>query len=376
MLSSLGVFWRPGATRKDKWYAVASIVGTVYFMSLTTFVIYLSVFEIMPVAFLHSRDTVVYHSICLLYLFLNVLGNFANAHGVDTSISALPQDLLKAGRQHWDGWCKTCRARIPRRCHHCILCDKCVMKRDHHCFFIGTCVGYANQKYFVCFLFYTFVAGLYCTVLQAIYLNHKYQVPFQGTSTLVSLIPSTLYHWLYLGDISHYQGFLVLIFYGSFFSGLLSGSFFFWQMYIIYRGQTQWEARMHIDCYSGTFKENFLDAFGTYWPLTFLLPLPLPQPGHGIYQDQYEDDDSSTEEELDKPSPGLRKTRSYGGFLTDLPNGSSPHRNSPIIHRNSSFNALFRANGTVKRNSLHGTPSPKSKRSGKTIKKVIKAKMT
>lgn len=54
--------------------------------------------------------------------------------------------------------CKTCKILKPPRSHHCSICGKCVMRMDHHCPWTGNCIGLKTHKYFICYLFWTFVA--------------------------------------------------------------------------------------------------------------------------------------------------------------------------------------------------------------------------
>ncbi|CAL0306162.1 unnamed protein product [Lupinus luteus] len=54
-------------------------------------------------------------------------------------------------------YCRKCNQVKPPRCHHCSLCGRCVLKMDHHCVWVVNCVGALNYKYFLLFLFYTFL---------------------------------------------------------------------------------------------------------------------------------------------------------------------------------------------------------------------------
>ncbi|XP_047322211.1 probable protein S-acyltransferase 14 [Impatiens glandulifera] len=54
-------------------------------------------------------------------------------------------------------YCRKCNHLKPPRCHHCSVCGKCVLKMDHHCVWVVNCVGSLNYKYFLLFLFYTFL---------------------------------------------------------------------------------------------------------------------------------------------------------------------------------------------------------------------------
>ncbi|XP_062218974.1 probable protein S-acyltransferase 14 [Phragmites australis] len=54
-------------------------------------------------------------------------------------------------------YCRKCNQLKPPRCHHCSVCGRCVLKMDHHCVWVVNCVGAQNYKFFLLFLFYTFL---------------------------------------------------------------------------------------------------------------------------------------------------------------------------------------------------------------------------
>lgn len=61
--------------------------------------------------------------------------------------------------------CRRCKTFKPQRAHHCSVCKRCIIKMDHHCPWVNNCVGIGNHKYFLLFVFYTFLSCCYSLTL-------------------------------------------------------------------------------------------------------------------------------------------------------------------------------------------------------------------
>ncbi|OQV17462.1 Palmitoyltransferase ZDHHC17 [Hypsibius exemplaris] len=57
--------------------------------------------------------------------------------------------------------CTSCMVVKPLRSKHCSICGKCVDRMDHHCPFTGNCVGKKNHRFFVGYLIFLSLAGVY-----------------------------------------------------------------------------------------------------------------------------------------------------------------------------------------------------------------------
>lgn len=90
--------------------------------------------------------------------------------------------------------CRRCKAFKPDRSHHCSICKRCIMKMDHHCPWVNNCVGIGNHKYFLLFIFYTFLSCSYAMTLvifrfvECIGHMEKHQPCLDQPTNLLSLI--------------------------------------------------------------------------------------------------------------------------------------------------------------------------------------------
>lgn len=222
------------------------------------------------------------HKLAVIYLFVNVIGNFLLCVCTNTNTRK-----LKWGRSRYSDIkeeCEKCRMPQPKRTHHCRLCQSCILKQDHHCFFMTVCIGYYNQKHFIMYCFYMSVGAFYAMVLLAKYLNALYGVRFYGPHTFLVLLLNLIKDFYFGRYPPTLQLFLLLVLYSCLVMGTLSAGFFFWQMAISVNGQTTHEAWEGDETFSlKTIWGNLRDVFGRGWPFLLFLPLPLSQTGDGVY---------------------------------------------------------------------------------------------
>ena len=53
--------------------------------------------------------------------------------------------------------CAICSIRRPKKCQHCFFCDNCIEEFDHHCQYVSNCIGKRNKKYYLFFIFLSFI---------------------------------------------------------------------------------------------------------------------------------------------------------------------------------------------------------------------------
>lgn len=193
----------------------------------------------------------------------------------------VPQTDDKLVRSLPEGWksCPTCQLDSPPRSHHCKVCQMCVLKRHHHCFFSGSCIGFYNQRYFVVFAFYVTLGCMFGTYLVLTYLADP--LPLMSRHGVTYFPPVAFIKW-FIGYLSSAHLFLLGQLYACCVC-LVGGSWFFgWEMFMIYRGQTTYEAMRGIGRYRVNIMHHFRSTFGPFWMVNFLVPLPTQQQGNGV----------------------------------------------------------------------------------------------
>ncbi|GER48706.1 DHHC-type zinc finger family protein [Striga asiatica] len=90
---------------------------------------------------------------------------FLSNSSVPENNSAMPLSSAGIETRLTLGYCNHCKNGKPPRCHHCSVCQRCVLKMDHHCIWVVNCVGVRNYKFFLLFVFYTFVETVLDTLV-------------------------------------------------------------------------------------------------------------------------------------------------------------------------------------------------------------------
>ncbi|KAJ1454427.1 DHHC palmitoyltransferase-domain-containing protein [Pelagophyceae sp. CCMP2097] len=68
-------------------------------------------------------------------------------------------------RKRAKGWCHRCSAYKPPRAHHDSVTGRCIVKLDHYCPWANNAIGVRNHKFFLLFIWYTFVLCVYALAI-------------------------------------------------------------------------------------------------------------------------------------------------------------------------------------------------------------------
>jgi len=165
--------------------------------------------------------------------------------------------------------CNKCNERRPERAHHCHICNHCILRMDHHCPWVGNCVGFANHKFFVLMIGYTFiscVSFLACAFGDVKFLFFRWGVSSPGSSSEHADEP--LHH---LNPSSMFQLIVAAVICGSFSIALLMLTIA--HIVLLWQNRTTLESSFFSNNpFYVSPRENFKQIFGQ-WHITWLLPV-------------------------------------------------------------------------------------------------------
>ena len=118
--------------------------------------------------FLKVANLLFYNAVGCLALTSHLRAMFADPGAVPKNAEPLPGDVsrLRDALQYSRklakrGWCHRCGAYKPPRAHHCSVTGRCIVKLDHYCPWTNNAIGVKNHKFFLLFIFYTFILCAY-----------------------------------------------------------------------------------------------------------------------------------------------------------------------------------------------------------------------
>lgn len=249
----------------------AHFMGLGYVIVMILLLLWLELFEVIPSLFQNSRQLFVINLLSFLYIMVNVIGNYYYLVTTDTSYKK-----VGAFNEERDGdfYCQSCEQNSPPRSHHCSSCDRCVVRRDHHCFFTASCVGHANTRFFVVFNFFVSVGSAYVVVINLLYLHVKIgpllPLSFEAICKVVPLL--TVFK-LWSGSVTLFYFLIVVVTWLCLVQAIGCFGCFFFQMTLIFAGQTTYEWRHNIFIYDQGWKKNFHDICGNLWYLWWFFPI-------------------------------------------------------------------------------------------------------
>ena len=254
-----------------------STIFTTHFMAIGYFIVmwvislWLEIFEIIPFLFQNSNQLLAVNLVLFIYAMISVVGNYYCLVTTDTSC-----ETNGALNEERDGvfYCQSCARNSPPRAHHCSLCDRCILGRDHHCYFAGTCIGHANARFFVVYDFFVFITSAYVVVINLIYL-HQIIGPFIPLSfeAICKIVPLLTVFKLWSGSVTLFHFLVIVVTWLGIMHVLGCSVCFFFQMSLIFSGQTTYEWQHNIFIYDQGWRKNFLGICGSMWYLWWLFPV-------------------------------------------------------------------------------------------------------
>uniref|UniRef100_A0A7N0TB65 S-acyltransferase n=1 Tax=Kalanchoe fedtschenkoi TaxID=63787 RepID=A0A7N0TB65_KALFE len=89
-------------------------------------------------------------------------------------------------------YCKICNIFRPPRSCHCAVCDNCVQKFDHHCPWLSQCIGLRNYRFYLTFLFSTWIYFAYIWSFSCWRIHKRIQKSGIGFVGIINKCPETL----------------------------------------------------------------------------------------------------------------------------------------------------------------------------------------
>ncbi|XP_037755887.1 palmitoyltransferase ZDHHC13 isoform X1 [Chelonia mydas] len=179
-----------------KYLPAIFMLSSIFWVSMTWFVWFLPV---------HLADTI--FQIPFILSVVGLLYYFYKTWRTDPGYIKVSEEerrknivtLAEAGHLDFRTFCTSCLVKKPLRSMHCIACNSCTAKYDQHCLWTGQCIGVGNHYYFILFLLFLTMVGVWMVYGTLLYWSEHCATTYQqdGAWTyftqIVSCSPWVLY---------------------------------------------------------------------------------------------------------------------------------------------------------------------------------------
>ncbi|XP_058662853.1 palmitoyltransferase ZDHHC13 isoform X2 [Ammospiza caudacuta] len=142
-----------------RYLPTAFLLSSVFWMSMTWFFWFLPDTTHTNVIL---KITVVFSLMGLLYYFYKTWST--DPGYIKTSEEERKENIIalaETGCLDFRTFCTSCLVRKPLRSVHCLACQACVARYDQHSLWTGQCVGIGNHYYYLLFLFFLTMTGVW-----------------------------------------------------------------------------------------------------------------------------------------------------------------------------------------------------------------------
>ncbi|XP_069713543.1 palmitoyltransferase ZDHHC13 [Phaenicophaeus curvirostris] len=158
LLFGMALFVRQFVGLKNlRYLPTAFLLSSCFWMSVTWF------FWFLPKVTNTVLDvTVVFSVVGLFYYFYKTWRT--DPGYINTSEEERKENIValaEAGCLDFRTFCTSCLVRKPLRSVHCLACDSCVARYDQHSLWTGRCIGIGNHRYYLLFLFFLSMTGVW-----------------------------------------------------------------------------------------------------------------------------------------------------------------------------------------------------------------------
>ncbi|XP_064282310.1 palmitoyltransferase ZDHHC13 isoform X3 [Passer domesticus] len=140
-----------------RYLPTAFLLSSVFWMSMTWF------FWFLPdTTNIILKIAVTFSMMGLLYYFYKTWST--DPGYIKTSEEERKENIIalaEAGCLDFRTFCTSCLVRKPLRSVHCLACQACVARYDQHSLWTGQCIGIGNHYYYLLFLFFLTMTGVW-----------------------------------------------------------------------------------------------------------------------------------------------------------------------------------------------------------------------